>query len=439
MKELKKLFVIFLIFTLLPINILSLGQKEKLLEDYELALVDADLVLDELNTYLDTHSSSLSADIDIDFMIEMFEAFYDKDIDRLVAEIESKFGEESAIVLDLKLLKPDIKELYDNHLPLIKDMFRFIRDNQSSLSVKEFESTIYSSLDVSLKVITLLDKLNFILLNSSLGDIDFVELMEAEFSLEIENINNEVNDFILDLEIKLVNNLDSIKNDTITNTLKLEKYVDLINYLESIRTNGLERSSLARNQVITSSSLRIIDEYEELFDFEITRSIIIAKKYLIDNMPLSFLDDSFTDEKLEEILLPVYAPILGSNNFLILNNQTRQLTSSKLITNTNQVSDIIIPNYGNISYTGLISGRVATGTRLFVNNGNENVLEYTFVIKGDILGRGITDTTDLFRLIDAALGTRTISGIYRNAADMNSDTKIDISDIISIIDRILSN
>jgi hypothetical protein len=105
-----------------------------------------------------------------------------------------------------------------------------------------------------------------------------------------------------------------------------------------------------------------------------------------------------------------------------------------------QVLDSIInPNFGTISFTNLVSGRVATGTILRVNNGTEDVLEYTFIVKGDLLGRGIINTTDLFRLIDAALGTTPISGIYRNAADMNDDTRTDISDIIKLIDGILGN
>jgi hypothetical protein len=338
----KRICIFILAISLLPLQVFALSpedeiRKNELLGEYETALVDADNILNDLIDYVDTHSSALSAAVSIELMVDLVTALENKDIEAFVNAIDLVFEDTDPVIVDLRLLEPSIKDLYDTKLPLAKEMLQFIKDHQSELKVSDFSNAITSSVDISLKTIILLDKVNNVINNSSLGELDLMAIMESEFEEEVTKARNKVDELLITQETLLIESLDNIKNDIITTPEKITNIINIIEYIENVRTQGLSKFQTATNSVSASGSVRYINEVKTTFDNEISDTIIIAKKYLIDNITVNNLDSNLTTSELDQILLPVYAPTLNSNSFLFLSNPNRFLTSYALINDTTSI------------------------------------------------------------------------------------------------------
>ena len=54
------------------------------------------------------------------------------------------------------------------------------------------------------------------------------------------------------------------------------------------------------------------------------------------------------------------------------------------------------------------------------------------VVKGDVLGTGIANVAQMTTVAEAVLGTRTLTGLRKEAADMNGNNRIDIGDLVAM-------
>lgn len=78
-----------------------------------------------------------------------------------------------------------------------------------------------------------------------------------------------------------------------------------------------------------------------------------------------------------------------------------------------------------LSHDGLIS----TGTKIKFSF-NEETDEYIIVIKGDINGDGKISASDYVMCKNYIMGTKELSGVYKDAADINRDGKVSASDYV---------
>ena len=66
------------------------------------------------------------------------------------------------------------------------------------------------------------------------------------------------------------------------------------------------------------------------------------------------------------------------------------------------------------------TGTIATGNKLWVTDSAGNiVLEYTFVVYGDVTGDGIVNSLDMLYIKRHILGISTLTGAYLEAGDTN--------------------
>lgn len=73
--------------------------------------------------------------------------------------------------------------------------------------------------------------------------------------------------------------------------------------------------------------------------------------------------------------------------------------------------------------------KIATGTKIIFKF-NEELDEYVVVIKGDINGDGKISASDYVICKNYIMGTKELSGVYKNAADINRDNKVSASDYV---------
>ena len=98
-------------------------------------------------------------------------------------------------------------------------------------------------------------------------------------------------------------------------------------------------------------------------------------------------------------------------------------------------SAIIVPTasyaYGDIELYG-------TGTVITVFNGGVYVGEFTLVVSGDVNGDSVCDVLDCSMAELAANGLSSLTGIFKTAADTNSDDAIDATDYQALINKAVS-
>lgn len=436
------LFVQF--FSVLPMTAFALTTealetKNELITEYYSVQTKIDSTLDDVLNFVTTYEEELSDAISIELIGYFINDFNNRNIESFIDHVIGAFPEGSPLVTDLKVLKPDIKALYDE-LNVYRDKaLQFMRSEQYNLTVKDVASPINDSVAISMKSLKIADKIEQIVRGSVLGDLEIVALLEEEFSSEVNRIKTKVNELIDNQALLLIDRLDRVKgNNTLTTNQKIDGIVAIIDYIENVESKGLTTFATAKGELISTEVLQYLNQSKTFFQTEMTDAIILAKKYLVDEMRVApITGDLGAEDAINNYIVPVYGVLVAPSQGVVLAPSSRYLVSYVPLNSISQLTNVISTNNGNINYQNLVSGRIATGSTLVVNNGTENVLTYTFIIKGDLLGRAQSNTTDLFRLIDGALGKNPLTGIYKIAGDMNDDSKNDISDIIKLIDHIL--
>lgn len=441
MKKWKQLILVGLLmiqtFSFIPLSTSALPKSE-LLEDYVEIRDKADLTMDNILNFLTTYDDELSDAITIELAGHLIDDFVARDIAAFIDHVISVFEVDSQLAIDLNALKPEAVVLKDDIIQYKEDALKFINGDED-ITVNDLTSTVEDSIDSGLKALQIIDKLVEIFNNSTFGDVDIEAIFNSEFEEVITKVRNNMNAIIESQEAVLTSRLDSIRDDLILNDeQKFDRIIDIIVLLEEVEAR-MHDTFIRMDAVVSTDLVTNYLNKVSAFSFkEMNNIIMLVKKYLIDEMTVSMLDENYgSSEYINNIIVPVYGVLVDHNPVIRLQPSHLYLIGQRPISDLNDVEDNLYTNNGSMRYSNLISGRVGTGSMMHVNNGNEDVLSYTFIIKGDLLGRALSDITDIFRLIDGVLGTNNLTGIHQTAGDMNDDLNNDISDVFQLIDQVL--
>ena len=440
------ILVVALFLNFLPITLVmastpeSNNERTGLIENLEELSDKFNEVIVELKEWTDKHSEELSSIISLRFLESLYKEINARNMEGTIDVFVNALTTETEVSNDLKLIKPKVVDIYNESYSLKDDIRNFIEREKNNITIEKALPLLQGNLDILFNVIKLFDSLSDVYSDSIIGGIDIELLIMDEFQEEIEQVLRLANRVITRGEDTLENKLDNIKNDSVkTEEQKINEIYNILYKMETAKTKGLEFYDEAYSQINNQMFKNKVKEHENSMLENIDRPISIVRIYLLTNFSVQKVNDVIGEEEGNNIIEEVYGVNVTPNPHVSLNRNNRRLVSSTPINNVSELTSILSNQNGSFVYDNLVNDRIATGSTLSINNGNEDVITYTFVVKGDILGRATTDITDLFRLIDASLGDMPLTGIYEEAADMNDDGILDISDIIQLIDTILSN
>ena len=84
---------------------------------------------------------------------------------------------------------------------------------------------------------------------------------------------------------------------------------------------------------------------------------------------------------------------------------------------------------------GRISSRDVKDIRtnkVIIKKNGVKVCEYTNIVVGDMSGDGICNSADLLQMRQHLIGTKTLSGVYYKAADIDKNSTINSADLLRI-------
>jgi hypothetical protein len=440
------ILIIISIFYFLPIvEVFALSpeaesEKNDLIATYNVLKVKLDDAFDDLIEWTDEYSDEISESITLSFLSDFYNQVSSRNIEGCINVFLNYLPADSEAVNELRLIKPKVTVVYDDAISLKRDIFSFIEREKNNLRVNDVLPLLKSNVDIFFKTVKLTDNFSVILSNSIVGGIDFKAIVREEFKTEIDKISNIIDDIIERGNNTLNSRLCDIKNDTTKSTTeKVNAMMDIIDQMLLTKEKGLSFYNEVQTKLTDNNLKSYVSQTKNKMIEEIDKPIIKAKKYMLDSISNSDINNTIGNSKTNQIIEEIYGVKVTPNPFISLKSVNKYLISNKPINDVSELSAILSNQYGILTFNNLVSNKIATGSTLTIGNGTENMITYQFVIKGDLLGRATTDVTDLFRLIDDVLGSNPLGGIFREAGDMNSDGNNDISDIIKLIDTILTN
>ena len=438
----KKLLFNFLIFILFfgffPVLVFGTElTKEDLIERYEDLKPELEDYTNDFNNYINYCSSELSDLISFSLLDSLHTEFLERDIDGVI-EVFRAVLEPGECYDELLLLKPKAVELRDLVLDHGREVLEFIRDNKSTIIFTDVYDLTLNNFDIALQFAELANSVSLVVDDSIYGGIDFEAIIYEEFETEVDRILSVVDEVILEANNRSIDRFDLIKDGSLSNLAKADEMLDIINDLESYR-NEVYYFYLDVLSLTTSDSLNdfIVDKSDRAL-LEVDSLIFNLKKFLVDNISISVIEDSAGVSDANDIIESIYGITVANSDFVEFNDTYNYLVSDRVFESVEELESLLSLDYGTYSITGLVAGKIVTGTKIVVTNGIEDIVEYTLIVKGDVLGNGEIDISSLIRIIDDVLGTNSLAGIFKIAADMNIDDITDISDVIMLIDVILN-
>ncbi len=102
----------------------------------------------------------------------------------------------------------------------------------------------------------------------------------------------------------------------------------------------------------------------------------------------------------------------------------------------NQTEDVLVRVYTSTGKLAALNERVGTGYKVVLSGTDgEKFKIYTFVIKGDADGNGKVNTADFDVIYENAF-SESLSGVFFEAADLNADDVVDLSDAVLLQEMI---
>ncbi len=437
-ERIRVIVVYFLIILLLPVTIIALSEaakaeKDALETEYNRLKPIALDVIDDLNLFLNNCQSQISPHISFDFAYDLYQELRDRDFDGALDVINTYVEFEGQCLTDYNLLKDKMNEDIDDFKAITNDVIDFIKREKNNMAYSDIYPFLTDNLDIAIEMAKVVDNFVAILEDSRFAGMDFEAIVREEFASQVDRLF-EIRDYAIDrIDSELNTKLDNVLASGMTNGEKIEEMLRLIGVAEDMRVDMINfhndlQASISQSQLkqfVTNEKNQAVSDIDEI--------ILKAKRKLILEIGKANLESHLGTTAATTLIKEVYGVDTSGNNVKVQNNY---VIIENMFNIPGLVENVTSVNFGTISFTGLVGGKIATGSKMIVTDG-EALIEYTFIVKGDLLKRGQSDISDLTRLIDHVLGTNTLTGIQQLAGDLNNDNEEDISDIVKLIDLIL--
>ncbi len=439
-KVLKILLVVGLLIPMFTIALsdAARAEKEALETEFDNLKPIAMTTLDDVNTFLNDCGGQISDEIKLVWMDEIYDNVRDRDFAALIETLKDNVDFEGQCEADVIVLHDEIDSQYPDFIDHARDWHQFLRKEASNMAYNDVYPLILDNQDIAIRSFKVIDNMVDILDNSHLSSDDYEALIMGEFPEHMDLIFGYRDTALEIANDRLTDGIDDIlADDSRTNAQQIDAIINLIDLMEDVRADLVSFHSDLQNNINNNQLKQFVANKKAEATTEMDAAIIAAKRQLILEMGRSELETNIGEPDTETLIESVYGLEVTPNIHTLLDH-VKDLVIFNLYNNRAAVETLLNTNYGSLQFIDLVAGnKIKTGSRVRVIDESQNLLEYTFIVKGDLLGRAKSDITDLITLIDFVLGDISLSPIATKAADINNDNKHDITDIVDLIDLIL--
>lgn len=444
-KTLKKIVVSFMLTLMLVPTFVMMPKvkagamsydsaKAILIDKLNSSKPDIKVMLLELSDWAKKYQTDIITAINIEYLNSINEFLLENDFEGLIDATIDLFETDSEV-------QNELIELKETHLDTIEKLFAldeafsdFVEYYKSDITIDDAVLFIDKALVLADRYIDgfkgLIEEVNA---NLPIGFYDiFLEMYSEEIVAQIENFNS----ILETLEQAFMNRVVRMLNDNaITPDNKVLAHTKYLNSIKNYRDKGTKYYDKLITAFDSESFTYIADQLKTLYLNVVEYDMSYITKLLIDTLSVNDLNESLTDEEISEYVEMVYGVIV--NDDVIYNSDSRTLSTDLLTINNNNITNFLDSKFGDIRLTNLAGDKIKTGTIVEVVENGQVKNSYVLVVKGDTLGRGIVDISNIIHIVDVVLGSESLSDIYSLASDLNNDDNLDITDIIRLIDKIL--
>ncbi|MDD3392929.1 MAG: hypothetical protein PHE54_05270 [Bacilli bacterium] len=388
-----------------------------------------------INTWIITYKSEIIASITTSYIESMQTALTEGNIDTIFSATLDLFDEGTDVRNDLDSIVSTYEDFIVNTINEGDDFLQFLSDNRSEVTIEDAITILDKAINYTDEYmdvfVSAIDELNN---NLPLG---FYDLFLSEYEDAIYSKLNKINETLAYLEQAFMTRVATmLGSSTLTATQKINIHSGYLSSIETYRTKALEYydtiiDAIDSNEV-TLFADNLQDYYLDIVDYDLS----YLTKLLLDNVTMNDLAGDLAQDEINEYIDEVYG-VKTVSTIITHNSNTNILSTNSLSLTNNNISNYLETNFGEVRVSNLANNKIKTGTVVEVIENGVVKTSYVLVVKGDTLGRGVVDISNIVHIVDAVLGEETLSSIYSMASDLNDDNSTDISDIIALIDKIL--
>lgn len=264
--------------------------------------------------------------------------------------------------------------------------------------------------------------------NLELDGMGFEDLLYEDlkpYVKKAENLFIDVYNQFVELQwTQLRNEGDFIVNDTLkTIQQRNQILLDKIDYYTSLKEKAISNFATLKSKISINKILNKINQLETKALGECDKAIEYVRSLLLIEDFDIVLRDGVTNEQV----------VLNRNaRYLITRNEYDLNTFMAFLRVKNENAGVLK------SINVYDETRIGTKSVVGVYQGNEEMVKYIVILKGDTRANGIIDVSDVTYTIKHILRTETFDEIESVAGDMNDDNILDISDVTATIKKALS-